>query len=203
LSQRLGQPILCENRTGAAGSIAAEAVAYMTPDGYALLLATIATQSVNRHLYARLPYDPERDFTPISHLWNAVNVMAVSTDSSWMDVQALIYECATDASGTNRRRFREPIAALLVSGRTIGRHFAGPSWQLTDGSLAAGRVAGARQPKGPGECLPTEPGRYRFGKAPWLQVGPTAGGGGMRSIRCLMEPPEASGCCPGIMCVES
>ena len=83
LAQRLGQPIVCENRTGAAGSIAAEAVARMPPDGYALLLATIGTQSVNRHLHARLPYDPERDFTPISHLWNAVNVMAVSADSPW------------------------------------------------------------------------------------------------------------------------
>ena len=90
LAQRLGQPIVCENRTGAAGSIAAEAVARMPPDGYALLLATIGTQSVNRHLHARLPYDPERDFTPISHLWNAVNVMAVSADSPWGDVQAVI-----------------------------------------------------------------------------------------------------------------
>jgi tripartite-type tricarboxylate transporter receptor subunit TctC len=90
LSQRLGQPIVCENRTGAAGSIAAEAVARMAADGHALLLAIIGTQSVNRHLYARLPDDPERDFTPIWHLWNSVNVMAVSADKPWTNVQALI-----------------------------------------------------------------------------------------------------------------
>jgi hypothetical protein len=57
-------------------------------------------------------------------------------------VGAQIYECAADASGTNRWRFREPIAALLVNGQTVGRHFAGPSWQLNDGSLVVGRAAG-------------------------------------------------------------
>jgi tripartite-type tricarboxylate transporter receptor subunit TctC len=102
LSQRLGQLIVCENHTGTAGSIAAEAVARMAPDGYARLLATIGTQAINRHLHGRLPYDPERDFTPLSHPWNSVNVMAVSTDSPWTDVQALI------AAGRGRLTFGLP-----------------------------------------------------------------------------------------------
>ncbi|GGC60558.1 hypothetical protein GCM10011504_43530 [Siccirubricoccus deserti] len=68
LSQRSGQPIVCENRTGVAGSIATEAGVRMAPEGYALLLATTDAQVVNRLLYARLPCDPERDFTPHSNL---------------------------------------------------------------------------------------------------------------------------------------
>src|SRR5215213_11659949 len=60
-------------------------------------------------------------------------------------VGAQIYECAADTAGRPGWRFREPIATLLVDGRTIGRHFAGPSWQLTDGSLIVGKVV-ARAP---------------------------------------------------------
>ena len=90
LAQRLGQPIICENRAGAAGSIAAEAAARLAPDGYGLFLGTIGTQAVNRHLYARLPYDPDRDFTAISHLWNAVNIMAVAKDSPVQSVAELV-----------------------------------------------------------------------------------------------------------------
>ena len=90
LGARLGQPIICENRAGAAGSIAAEAASRLAPDGYGLFLGTIGTQAVNRHLYARLPYDPERDFTPISHLWNAVNIMAVARASPVRSVAELV-----------------------------------------------------------------------------------------------------------------
>jgi hypothetical protein len=54
-----------------------------------------------------------------------------------------IYECTADAAGRPGWRFREPVATLLVNGYTVGRHFAGPSWQLTDGSLVVGKVAGS------------------------------------------------------------
>ncbi len=90
MGARLGQPVVCENRAGAAGSIAAEAASRLPPDGYGLFLGTIGTQAVNRHLYARLPYDPDRDFTPISHLWNAVNIMAVAQASPVRSVADLV-----------------------------------------------------------------------------------------------------------------
>ena len=57
-------------------------------------------------------------------------------------VGAQIYECTADASGKPAWQFREPIATLTLNGRTVGRHFAGPSWQLADGSLVVGKVAG-------------------------------------------------------------
>lgn len=61
---------------------------------------------------------------------------------------AQVYVCAPDAaSGRHAWQFREPIATLIVDGKTVGRHYAGPNWELADGSAvvakAAGRAAGA------------------------------------------------------------
>ena len=57
-------------------------------------------------------------------------------------VGAQIYECHRDGSGALTWQFREPIATLVVNGRTVGRHFAGPNWEMSDGSSVGGRVAG-------------------------------------------------------------
>ena len=54
---------------------------------------------------------------------------------------AQVYECKVDAAGKLAWQFREPIATLMMNGKTIGRHYAGPSWELTDGSSAAAKVA--------------------------------------------------------------
>jgi hypothetical protein len=56
-----------------------------------------------------------------------------------------IYECKADAAGKFVWQFREPIATLLVEGKTVGRHYAGPSWELADGSAVTGKVS-ARAP---------------------------------------------------------
>ena len=55
---------------------------------------------------------------------------------------AQIYDCKADAGGKLVWQFREPIATLLVDGKTVGRHYAGPNWELTDGSAVSGKVAG-------------------------------------------------------------
>ena len=55
---------------------------------------------------------------------------------------AQVYECKADAAGKLGWQFREPIATLLVDGKTIGRHYAGPNWELADGSAVVGKVAG-------------------------------------------------------------
>jgi hypothetical protein len=54
---------------------------------------------------------------------------------------AQIYECKADPGGNLTWQFREPIAALMIDGKTVGRHFAGPSWELADGSAVTGKVA--------------------------------------------------------------
>jgi hypothetical protein len=54
---------------------------------------------------------------------------------------AQVYECKTNASGVLAWQFREPIATLIENGQTVGRHYAGPSWELSDGSVITGKVA--------------------------------------------------------------
>jgi len=56
---------------------------------------------------------------------------------------AQIYECKAGADGKLAYAFREPIATLLVDGKTVGRHYAGPNWETSDGSAVVGKVAGA------------------------------------------------------------
>ena len=55
---------------------------------------------------------------------------------------AQIYECKADAGGKLVWQFREPIATLMMDGKTVGRHFAGPGWELADGSAVTGKMAG-------------------------------------------------------------
>ena len=65
LSEMLGQPVVIENKSGASGMVGAEAVAKAAPDGYTLLLGNIASLAINVGIYAKMPYDPLKDFTPI------------------------------------------------------------------------------------------------------------------------------------------
>ena len=80
LSESLGQPVLVENRGGAGGTIAADAVAKAAPDGYTVLQNSITTHGVGPHLYSKLPYDPVKDFTPVSGLALLPLIMAVNSD---------------------------------------------------------------------------------------------------------------------------
>ena len=65
LSAFFGQPVLVENRPGAGGNLAAEAVARATPDGYTLLVS-FTSHTINATLYPKLPFDPVADFSPIA-----------------------------------------------------------------------------------------------------------------------------------------
>ena len=66
LAERLGSPVVVENKAGAAGTIGAESVARAQPDGYTLLLASAETHAIAPNLRARLPYDPQKDFAAIA-----------------------------------------------------------------------------------------------------------------------------------------
>jgi tripartite-type tricarboxylate transporter receptor subunit TctC len=66
LSERLGQPVVVENKAGAGGTIGADAAAKSAPDGYTLTLGTTSTHAIAAGAYSKLPYNPVNDFTPIS-----------------------------------------------------------------------------------------------------------------------------------------
>src|SRR3984893_3142785 len=78
LADALGQAVVIVNRGGAAGTTAAAGVAKSDPDGYTLLLNTIATHGIGPHLYANLPYDPAKDFAPVILLAKLPLIMAVT-----------------------------------------------------------------------------------------------------------------------------
>ena len=77
LAPRLGQPIVVENRAGAGGNIAADAVAKAPPDGYTLLMASSSTHGANVSVYPKLPFDPIKDFAPIVLVATNPNVLVV------------------------------------------------------------------------------------------------------------------------------
>lgn len=79
LSRVFGQSFMVENRAGAGGNIGAELVAKSPADGYTLLMGTVGTHGINKSLYSKLPYDPQKDFAPITLVAGVPNVMVMST----------------------------------------------------------------------------------------------------------------------------
>jgi tripartite-type tricarboxylate transporter receptor subunit TctC len=77
LTQRFGQTVVVDNRTGASGNIAAATVAHAEPDGYSLLMVPIA-HTVNPAVQKNLPFDPLRDFAPVTQLASAPNVLMIN-----------------------------------------------------------------------------------------------------------------------------
>ena len=77
MAHALGQPVLIDNRAGANGMIGSEMVAKAPKDGYTLMVTTEATVTSNLHLYKRLPYDPVRDFEPVTQISSGAYMMVV------------------------------------------------------------------------------------------------------------------------------
>lgn len=78
LADKLKNPVVVENRTGAGGSIGAQAVASAPADGYTLLMGTIGVLAINEHLYAKIPYNVERQFTPVVEVARVSNLLLVN-----------------------------------------------------------------------------------------------------------------------------
>jgi tripartite-type tricarboxylate transporter receptor subunit TctC len=85
-----GQPVVVENRTGAGGNIAADLVAKSAPDGYTIVMGSIGTHAVNVSLFSRLPYDPVKDFAPITLAVDADGLLAVHPSVPVANVPELI-----------------------------------------------------------------------------------------------------------------
>src|SRR5260221_3954992 len=95
---------------------------------------------------------------------------------------AQVYECKAGADGKLAWAFREPVATLLLDGKTVGRHYAGPSWEHTDGSAVVGKAAG----NAPGKTA---------SDIPWLKLEVTAqrGKGALSGVTTVQRINTAGG----------
>lgn len=99
---------------------------------------------------------------------------------------AQVYECRSVADGRQAWQFREPVATLLEGGRTVGRHYAGPTWELGEGGILVGRVA---------ERLPGA----GAGDIPWLRLDVTErrGGGRLGEATAILRVNTSGGVAEG------
>ena len=100
MADLLGQPVVVENKPGAATNLGAEFVAKATPDGYTILLGDVATYAANQSLYKKLPFDPEKDFAPISLTARFLTVLVANPTKLKAGSVAELIEAARKAPGT-------------------------------------------------------------------------------------------------------
>jgi tripartite-type tricarboxylate transporter receptor subunit TctC len=90
LNKSWGQPVIIDNRPGAGGNIGADLVAKSPADGYTILMGAVSTHAINVSLYSKLPYDPIRDFAPVTLITSVPNVLVVHPSVPVKNVQELI-----------------------------------------------------------------------------------------------------------------
>ena len=90
LGELWGQSVLVENRGGAGGNVGADAVAKSPNDGYTLLMASGSIFTVNPHMYKRMPFDAQKDFTPITNVATGPMLVVVHPSVPAADIKALI-----------------------------------------------------------------------------------------------------------------
>jgi tripartite-type tricarboxylate transporter receptor subunit TctC len=90
ISRTLGQPVIVENRAGAGGNIGADAVAKSAPDGYTLLMTSAGILTANQFLYSKMPFDPEKDFVPVSNVADMPMMVVVNPKVEAKTLQELV-----------------------------------------------------------------------------------------------------------------
>ncbi|HEX2566652.1 MAG TPA: tripartite tricarboxylate transporter substrate binding protein [Burkholderiales bacterium] len=90
MGELLGQPVVVENRVGAGGNIGMDLVAKAPADGYTIGMGSIGTHGINPSVYAKMPFDPVRDFVPITFVASNINVLVVNPAVPARNVQELI-----------------------------------------------------------------------------------------------------------------
>src|SRR5437868_8793493 len=99
VSESIKQPIIIENRAGAAGNVAAVAIKNASPDGYLLMVGHTGTHAINPTLYTDLKFDPVKDFQPITALIAFNNILVVPTTSPAKSVAELVGYAKTKPEG--------------------------------------------------------------------------------------------------------
>ena len=86
----LGQPVVVDNRAGAGGNIGGQAAARAPADGYTLFMGTVGTHAINQSLYKKMPFDPIKDFAPLSRVAMVPNLLVVNPGQPYKSVKELI-----------------------------------------------------------------------------------------------------------------
>ncbi|MBS0508010.1 MAG: tripartite tricarboxylate transporter substrate binding protein [Proteobacteria bacterium] len=90
LQTELGQPFIVDNRAGAGGNIGASLAAKAPADGYTLFMGTVGTHAINQALYKKMPFDPVKDFAPISRVATVPNLLVANPKEPYKTVKELI-----------------------------------------------------------------------------------------------------------------
>lgn len=114
LGERLGQAVIIDNKPGAATVIGTDAVAKARPDGHTLLVSGSSTYTVNPALRTRLPYDPERDLTPVALVARAPLVLVVPASSTLRSLDDLLAEARARPGSLNYATFGSGSAPHLA-----------------------------------------------------------------------------------------
>ncbi|MEM5429015.1 tripartite tricarboxylate transporter substrate binding protein [Cupriavidus oxalaticus] len=125
VGEKLGQPVVIENRPGAGGNVGMDAVAKAAPDGYTIGFGAISTNALNPHIYKQVPFDPRKDFTAISLLGTSTIVLEVSPALPVKTVKELVAYARAN-----------PGLTYATAGTGTSMHLAGAMFaQMTQTSL--------------------------------------------------------------------
>ncbi len=171
MSRGLGEQLVIENRPGGAGNVAMQEVAHAEPDGYTIILGHVGTLAMNPWMFARLPYDAEREFTPISLLAKVTTIFAVNAHFPPRDLREFIVAAKRDpgriyygSAGNGSAGHLAFEYLKMVSGiDVVHAPYKGTGPQLTD--LLAGQTQATSAGAGP--ILP----HIRSGKVRAIAVG--------------------------------
>jgi tripartite-type tricarboxylate transporter receptor subunit TctC len=90
LNKELGQSVLVDNRAGAGGNIGAQLAAKAVPDGHTLFMGTVGTHAINQSLYKKLPFDPVKDFAPLTRVAMVPNLLVAHPGKPYKNVKELV-----------------------------------------------------------------------------------------------------------------
>ena len=118
LSHRTGQPVVVENKPGAEGQIGAQAAATAPPDGYTIFVTTQTTQAINQHVYKSLPYDPVKNFVPLSGLSRGAQIVMVRNELPAKTIPEFV---AYVRANPGKLNYASSNATGIVGGATVSR----------------------------------------------------------------------------------
>jgi tripartite-type tricarboxylate transporter receptor subunit TctC len=144
LTAKTGQPVIVDNRPGASGFLAAQAAAAAAPDGYTVLLTTNTTHAANPAMFKKLPYDPVKDFEPVSMVGSIGLLLLVPATSPYKDIGSFLAQLRAGGkrlhfgAGNSSSRIAGELLKTAVGADLLAVPYKGTPQALTD--LMGGQI---------------------------------------------------------------